>query len=46
MLKSHKQNIHYNSHHGCVVIYDYNKSQIFHFSLFSGKTNLPTFIFA
>ena len=32
--KSHEQNLHYDYHHSCKVINDYNKSQTVHFSLF------------
>ena len=35
-LKSHKQNIHYVSYHGCEVYHDYNKSETVHF-MFHGK---------
>ena len=34
ILKSHKQIIHYISHHGCEVVHDYKKPQIIHFFCF------------
>ena len=43
MLNFHKQNIYCVSHHSCLVIHDYKKSEISHFTLFF-QTSLNLFL--